>query len=140
MDQLNRVILLAILLFLGMIVLAEAQQSVVTPTTEASVPITGAIDTTLRLVVGKPNQRIYVTAVDIVGGGPGIATVAFLQGTGLDCINGASFIMGASSLTPNQVMSLGTGVGAVWVTSPGLDLCILTQSANTPGSLAYAQF
>jgi hypothetical protein len=127
-------------LWLALILLcspALGQQSVVVPATTNSIPIVGAVGTSL-LVQGLPNKRIYVTSVDIIPFPPAI--VGFVQGTSPDCSTGSSFVHAASTYDTAQTFSRGGGRGAIWALNPGNSLCIIIQTNVAPGSLAYAQF
>lgn len=135
----NKIIFLAICLFLSIVGIASAQQSVFVPATTASVPIEITTATTTRLVTGVSNKRIYVTAVDVIATGTG--SIQFIAGTGATCGTGTVNITGNYGLIAQVGFTKATGNGAVWVVPLNLSLCAVT-SANVgmPGSLSYAIF
>lgn len=135
----NKIIFLAICLFFSIIGIASAQQSVVVPTTMASVPITITTATTTRLVTGISNKSIYVTAVDVIAAGTG--NIQFIAGTGATCGTGTVNITGNYSLIAQVGFTKAAGNGVVWVIPQNLSLCAVTSAAvGMPGSLSYAIF
>lgn len=132
-----RNVIAALLLFLASVSAALAQQSVVVPATQASVPIVGGVTAGLRLVTGIAGKRIYITNITL---GPAATSVfAFTYGTGTNCGTGTTTITG-SMTSDGSPLTSGNGNGAILVLPPGQDLCIIISTAAAPGSLSYAQF
>jgi hypothetical protein len=132
-------LLLAGLLWLGANAPATSQSSVFVPATTATIPVVITTATTTLLVTGVVNQRVYVTAIDIVAAGTG--NIQFIAGTGATCGTGTVNITGNYNLTAQTGFSKGTGNGAVWALPLGFSLCAVTSAAvGMPGSIAYAIF
>lgn len=106
------------------------------PATQASLPIVGGTGSATVLITGIAGQRIYVTAVDLVPVATSVVT--FTQGTGSSCSGFASNVTGALTFSAGQTYSKGSGNGAVWVLSPGNNLCITIATAAAPGSISYS--
>jgi len=133
----TKVILLAILAFI-LSTPAHAQQAVVIPATQASIPITGAITAATVIVTGQGGKSIYVTSVALVPVATSVVT--FTQGTGAGCAGSTSNVTGALTFAAGQILNLGDGYGAVFALAPGNSLCITITPAASPGSLSYAIF
>lgn len=133
--------LLLALLGLGLFYLsgAQAQQSVIVPSTQASVPIVISTSTTTQLVALASGQSIYVTSWDVISAGSG--TVQLVYGTGTNCATAQGNVTGVYTLAANVGLAKGTGVGAVLVVPQGTALCATTVGAVVyGGSLSYARF
>lgn len=161
---------LALLLFLGLGGMAEAQVAqgywqcrVPTATTEAgwcptssinplpigiqatvSVPISfTAAGGPTQIIAASGTKAIYVTQWDVVLSGAG--TFALVTGTGANCGTGTTYLTGSAghplSFGANGGISAGSGLGPVLVTAAGGALCAITTGAvDSSGSIAYAQF
>src|SRR5262245_28837333 len=106
---------------------AIAQQSVVIPATEFSIPISISTATTTLLASGATGQQIYVTAVDFIAAGTG--NIQFIAGTGGTCTGTPVNITGNYNLAASVGLSKGTGNGALWVIPKGFNLCAVTSAA-----------
>ena len=134
----NKIIFLAIVLFLATIGIASAQQSVVVPATTNQISITGTVAVATRVITGITGKRIYVTAVGLTPVATSVVT--FTTGTGSNCGTGTASITGAMTFAAGQELNIGTGNGAIFVLPAGNDLCITIATAAAPGFLAYAIF
>lgn len=128
--------LLALLMLCGN---AQAQQSVIVPATQASVPIVISTSTTTQLVALQSSASIYVTSWDVISGGTG--TIQLVYGTGTSCATGQGNVTGVYTLAANVGIAKGTGAGAILVVPSGNALCATTVGAVIyGGSLSYARF
>ncbi len=118
---------------------AQAQQSVFTPATTASVAVTMSTATTTKMVTGVAAKSIYVTNWNIISAGT--TNITWVTGTGTNCGTGQTGLSGTYQLTAQVGASIGIGFGAVLVVPVGQDLCLTnSQAISIPGSLAYAIF
>ena len=129
---------LALALVIAALALGPARaQLAPPPATQYSIPIVGTVATASVLIAGATNQRIYVTAVDLVPVATSVVT--FSQGTGATCSGGtASNVTGALTFSSGQHYSKGSGYGAVWVLGLGNNLCVTIATAAAPGNIAYS--
>lgn len=119
--------------------LAQAQQSVIVPATQASVPIVISTSATTQLVALQSGQSIYVTSWDVISAGSG--TIQLVYGTGTNCVTGQGNVTGVYTLGTNVGLTKGSGAGAVLVVPQGNALCATTVGAVVyGGSLSYARF
>lgn len=118
---------------------AYAQQSVIVPATQASVPIIISTSTTTQLVALQSGASIYVTSWDVISAGTG--TIQLVYGTGTNCATGQGNVTGVYTLGTNVGLTKGTGTGAILVVPSGNALCATTVGAVVyGGSLSYARF
>lgn len=118
---------------------AQAQQSVIVPATQASVPIVISTSTTTQLVALLSGQSIYVTSWDVIAAGSG--TIQLVYGTGTNCATGQGNVTGVYTLGTNVGLAKGTGAGAILVVPASNALCAITVGAVVyGGSLSYARF
>lgn len=122
---------LALLLLAG----AAQAQSPVIPNTTNTIAIAGNVTSRTRIVTGVANRSIYITAITLVPAATSAVTLSY--GTGTDCGTGTGTVTGVMTFTAGQVLSLGTGVGAVIALPAGTDLCITIGTAAAPGVLSY---
>lgn len=130
------------LTFLALLMLcgnALAQQSVIVPATQASVPIIISTSATTQLVALATGQSIYVTSWDVLSAGSG--TIQLVYGTGTNCVTGQGNVTGVYTLGTNVGLTKGNGNGAILVIPSGNALCATTVGAVVyGGSLSYARF
>jgi len=127
--------------FLAWLVLASAalaQTPGGVPATQAQISIAGTVAASTRIIVGKPNQQIYVTAIALVPVATSVVTLT--AGTGTNCGTNTISLTGAMTFAAGQTLLHGAGYGAVLVLPRGYDLCITIATAAAPGTLAYAQY
>ena len=128
----------ALLLLLGLVTAAPAQQSVVVPATTAQIAIAGTVAASTRIVTGISGKSIYVTALALVPVATSVVT--FTTGTGTNCGTGTANVTGAMTFAAGQAIAHGSGNGAIFVIPQGNDLCITIGTAAAPGVLAYSIF
>lgn len=110
----------------------------------ASVPITfTAAGGPTQIIAANGSTKIYITHIDYVLSGAG--TFALITGTGTNCGTGTTYLEGASghplSYAANGGISAGSGIGPIYVTGAGGEICAITTGAvDTSGHIAYAQF
>lgn len=128
----------ALLLYFGLASAALAQSAVVIPATMVSIPITGTVAASTKIVSGIAGKQIYITGVSLIPVATSVVT--FTTGTGTNCGTSTASLTGAMTFAASQVLSRGNGYGAVLVLPSGFDLCLTIATAAAPGSLSYAQF
>lgn len=105
----------------------------------ATAAINVSTATTTQLVALSSGQVIHVTAASVVAGGTG--NITFVYGTGTNCGTGTTSITGAYPLIANAGLSIGSGLGPVFVVPAGNALCVTTSAAvQMSGHVAYTQF
>ena len=110
----------------------------------ASVPITfTAAGGPTQIIAANGSTKIYVTHLHVVVSGAG--TFALVTGTGTNCGTGTTYLEGAAShplsFAANGGISEGSGVGPIFITGAGGEICAITTGAvDTSGAIAYAQF
>lgn len=110
----------------------------------ASVPITfTAAGGPTQIIAASGSLKVYITHIDYVLSGAG--TFALITGTGTNCGTGTTYLEGASghplSFAANGGISEGGGLGPIYVTGAGGEVCAITTGAvDTSGHIAYAQF
>lgn len=129
---------IALLLWLSAVSAVVAQQSVVVPATTTQISIAGTVATSTKIITGIASKSIYVTSVNQIPVATSVVT--YTTGTGTNCGTGTANVTGAMTFAAGQVLSLGSGYGAVFVIPSGNDLCITIATAAAPGSLSYSQF
>ena len=90
----------ALLLLLGLVVAAPAQQSVVVPATTAQIAIAGTVAASTRIVTGISGKSIYVTALALVPVATSVVT--FTTGTGTNCGTGTANVTGAMTFAAGE--------------------------------------
>jgi hypothetical protein len=106
---------------------------------DSSVPINISTATTTQLVSGQTSQSIYVTHWDALAAGTGNLT--FEYGTGSSCGSGTQVITGAYNLIAQAGLSVGAGLGPIFIVPAGNALCALTSAAvQVSGVVSYTQF
>ena len=125
----------ALLLLLGLVVAAPAQQSVVVPATTAQIAIAGTVAASTRIVTGISGKSIYVTALALVPVATSVVT--FTTGTGNNCGTGTANVTGAMTFAAGQSIAHASGNGAIFVIPQGNDLSITIATAHVPRVLAY---
>jgi hypothetical protein len=110
----------------------------------ASVPITfTAAGGPTQIIAASGSTKIYITHIDYVLSGAG--TFALITGTGTNCGTGTTYLEGASghplSYAANGGISEGGGLGPIYITGAGGEVCAITTGAvDTSGHIAYTQF
>jgi len=133
--MLRLALLLGLLLSVGG---AQAQQSVIVPTTTTSLAIPGTVAARTTLITGVSGKSIYVTALALVPVATAAVTLSY--GTGTNCGTGTGTLTGILTFSAGQTVNLGSGNGTVLVVPTGTDLCITIGTAAAPGTISYAQF
>lgn len=105
----------------------------------ATAAINVSTATTTQLVALSSGQVIHVTAASVISAGTG--NITFVYGTGTNCGTGTTSITGAYPLIANSGLSIGSGLGPVFVVPAGNALCVTTSAAvQMSGHVAYTQF
>lgn len=117
---------------------ALAQQSVFVPATTVQIAVAGTVAVRTKIVSGIVGKSIYITALALVPVATSAVTLSV--GTGTNCGTNTATLTGILTFTTGQVLTLGTGNGAILVVPSGFDLCITIATAAAPGALAYSQF
>ncbi len=105
----------------------------------ATAAINVSTATTTQLVALSSGQVIHVTAASVISAGTG--NITFVYGTGSNCGTGTTSITGAYPLIANAGLSIGSGLGPVFVVPAGNALCVTTSAAvQMSGHVAYTQF
>lgn len=105
----------------------------------ATAAINVSTATTTQLVALSSGQVIHVTAASVISAGTG--NITFVYGTGTACGTGTTSITGAYPLIANSGLSIGSGLGPVFVVPAGNALCVTTSAAvQMSGHVAYTQF
>jgi hypothetical protein len=95
--------------------------------------------TTTQLVALVSGKSIYVTHWDVIAGGPG--NIQLEYGTGTNCGTGTTAITGNYNLVAQAGLSVGGGLGSVFIVPAGNALCALTSAAvQMSGLVSYTQF
>ena len=106
---------------------------------DASVSISVATNSTTQLIAANASKRIYVTSFLLQSAGT--ASVSFNYGTGTNCGTGTTALTGTMAMTAQNVIAMGTGLGAVLEVPIGNALCIVNSaSVQVSGAMSYAQF
>lgn len=117
---------------------AQAQQSVIVPSTTTTIAVAGTVAVRTKIITGVSGKSIYITAVALVPVATSAVTLSY--GTGTNCGTGTGTLTGVMTFAEGQVLNLGSGFGAVIVVPQGNDVCITIATAAAPGTLSYAQF
>lgn len=115
---------------------------IVQATASAAITFTAAGGPT-QIIAASGSTKIYVTHIHYVLSGAG--TFALVTGTGTNCGTGTTYLEGASShplsYAANGGISAGSGLGPIYVTGAGGEICAITTGAvDTSGTISYAQF
>lgn len=117
---------------------AQAQQSVVVPSTTTTIAVAGTVATSTRIITGVAGKSIYITSVLLVPVATGVVTLTY--GTGTNCATGTGSLTGAMTFAAGQTVNYGIGNGAVFVVPAANDVCITIATAVAPGSISYVIF
>ena len=109
-----------------------------TPQTTLSAAINLSSATTTQLIAGSGSNLTYITQLNIVAGATGALTLEY--GTGSSCTSPTS-LTGAYPWTAQAGISMGSGLGAIFVPIPAGDsVCaVTTGSVSMQGSIGYTQ-
>jgi hypothetical protein len=117
--------------------LANAQQSVFVPATQASV-IVGTVATITQVIPAVTGKSIYITNISLHPAATSVVTLSY--GTGTNCGTGTTAFYGPATFQAGESIYDGTGNGAIFVVPQSNAVCITIATAVAPGWLSYAQF
>jgi len=128
----------ALATLLALTVAAWAQQSVVVPTTEASVLFGSTTTAITKIISAISGQSIYLTQVTIKPANTSVVTLSY--GSGTNCGTGTQAFYGPVTFGTGESIYLGNGAGALYVVPQSKDVCATVSTAIAPGWISYSMF
>lgn len=131
-----------VLTILGLIIVLTlpvlGQQSVVVPTTEASVVFGSTTIAITKIISAISGQSIYLTQVTIKPANTSVVTLSY--GSGTNCGTGTQVFYGPVTFGAAESVYLGNGAGALFVVPQSKDVCATVATAIAPGWISYSMF
>lgn len=106
---------------------------------DSSAVINVTAGATLEIVSTTGSRSVRVCAFSL-SSDTASSTARWVHGTGTNCATSTTNVTGAYSMGANTVIAYGSGVGELFKTVTGRNLCLVAATGNITGLLSYVVF